>query len=276
MKKYFILFLLTTFFIIYPGLNASAASNKLIIEGVTTSPEIVQPGDQFKINFKLKNNGTREIQDIIIRLAGIEGKNSLSGFSPLNTTNEIYCGNLQKGRTSESSISMISDPQLKAGTYNLIISLSYREKGGRSYEESRITGVVLTNKPSLLITSLDTPEVIKENMDKKVTLNFVNTGKAVLNDVLLTFSENDKKYTKYYGTIEPGDENEYEQKLSSKGEIKGLVEITYKDEMNKEGKITKDFSVKGEDVKSAEESKSSGGFFSAIGTFFKRLFGLGA
>lgn len=276
MKKFIFLAALACLLVFYPKTNALADSNNLIIEKVTTSPEIVEPGDQFKINFTLKNNASREIQNITIKLVGIEGKNSLSGFSPLNTTNEIYCGNIQKSKTSEASISMISDPQLKAGTYNLLINLTFKEKGGRSFEENRIIGIVLTNKSNLMITSFETPEEIKDKAESKLKLDFVNTGKAVLKDVLLTLNVNDKKYVKYYGSVEPGDENNYEQKLDINGNASGSVEITFKDEMNREGKINKDFSIKGEETKPDAKEKSDGGFFSSIGNFFKRLLGLGA
>lgn len=276
MKKFIFLVALACLLVFYPKTNALADSNNLIIEKVTTSPEIVEPGDQFKINFTLKNNASREIQNITIKLVGIEGKNSLSGFSPLNTTNEIYCGNIQKSKTSEASISMISDPQLKAGTYNLLINLTFKEKGGRSFEENRIIGIVLTNKSNLMITSFETPEEIKDKAESKLKLDFVNTGKAVLKDVLLTLNVNDKKYVKYYGSVEPGDENNYEQKLDISGNASGSVEITFKDEMNREGKINKDFSIKGEENKPDAKTKSDAGFFSSIGNFFKRLLGLGA
>lgn len=74
-----------------------ADQNSLIIQKVWTEPSRVVPGTKFALNFELFNNSEKSLYDITIKLLSIEGRQTLSGFSPIGTTNEIYLKKLQKG-----------------------------------------------------------------------------------------------------------------------------------------------------------------------------------
>ncbi len=80
---------------------------------------------------------------------------------------------------------------------------------------------------------------------KKLSLNFVNSGKSTLKDVMVNVKAKDKTFTKYFGTMESEDENEFKQDLNLSGDIKGTVEISFKDELNKPSKVSQEFSIKG-------------------------------
>lgn len=76
-------------------------------------------------------------------------------------------------------------------------------------------------------------------------MNFVNSGKSTLKDVMVNIKAKDKTFTKYFGTMESEDENEFKQDLNLSGDIKGTVEISFKDELNKPSKVSQEFSIKG-------------------------------
>lgn len=274
MKRKVSFILLFLMLIMIPNFKVRALASPILVEKVWTEPEIVEPGQQFKLNFTLKDIGTRDLENVIVKLVSMEGKNTLTGFSPVGKTNDMFCESIGKGKVSDVSINLIADSQLKVGAYNLVVNIAGKEKYNNNFEDNKIIGIVLANKPNLLITSLDTEEdkIKKKN---KLKLNFVNSGKATLSDVMLNITANDKKVTKYFGTLEPGDENSYEYEMAMGEAINGKVELTYRDEMNKAGSITKDFNVKATDGVKKDASKEKKGFFASIGTFFKRLLGLG-
>ena len=77
----------------------------------------------------------------------------------------------------------------------------------------------------------------------------------------------DKTFTKYFGTMESEDENEFKQDLNLLGEI------SFKDELNKPSKISQEFSIKGKinDTNATKKEKKSSGIL----VFFKGLLGIG-
>lgn len=277
MKKIISFFLSAAVLFALPAASAKAENGKLIINKVSTSADVIQPGEKFTLNFSLKNNFDDSVENVVIKIAGIEGKNALGGFSPVGTTNEIYCNNLGSGDSEQASIDLISDPSLKPGTYNLVVDLKYNEKGGSTYDDNRIVGVAIANKANVMITSLSTNDGTQAGSNKKVSVNFVNAGVTSLKEVVLTVTANKNTYIKYFGTVDADDENSFEQNLPIDGNVTGNVEISYKDDMNNTGKVTKDFSIKATSNNKGQKDKKAAnkGFFGSIAAFFKSLFGLG-
>jgi hypothetical protein len=267
---------LILFFSIFP-LQAKAVSNSVLVDKVWTEPAVIEPGQQFKLNFTLKNAATRDLEKLLVKLVSIEGKDTLTGFSPVGGTNDIYCSSIKKDKSKTLSINLLADTQLKAGAYNLVVSISGKEKYRTPFEENKIIGIIINNKPNPLITSFDIEDGETDEA-KMLKLDFVNSGMGSLSNVLVTVTAGDKKHSKFYGTVEPTDENSFEQGLKVNEDIKGQVEITFADELNRKGSLKKDFSITvphQEALAAVKEEKQNSGFFSSIGKFFKRLFGLG-
>lgn len=243
-------------------------SKKILISKVTSDPETIIPGQTFTLKFKLENNSNNRLENVSLKVVGIEGKNLLTGFSPVGTTNEIYGGTIAKKGSKELSIKLISDPSLKVGIYNFQISVTYNAPNRAQEEVSKVVGVVVKNAPNLTINSLT-------DESRNISASFVNAGKGPLNNVLATFRVNDKTYSKYYGTLDAEVEDSFEETIDSVSQdSKGVFELSYIDEMGTAGKVTKEIDIKSsnnenQDDSSKEEGKNS--FWSII----KRLFGLG-
>lgn len=271
MKKLIYIFTFIFFISIVPLSIVHADSGTITLTKVNTSPETIEPGNKFKINFSIKNNKDSKLKDVIITLVGLEGKNTLTGFSPVGTTNEIYVGDISNYSTNSNSINMICDPSLKAGSYNLTVKISYKLYGQYN-EETRVIGIVLSNNPNLIITSINPKD---SDNGKKLNVNFINSGRGTLKDVMVNVTAKDKHFSKFFGTMESEDENEFSQELNLSGNIDGKIEISYKDELNKDGKITQDFNIKGEKIDTNSNNKNKKGVLSHIGSFFKALLGIG-
>lgn len=273
MKKVILLAMIFFSILIVPSFNVKADSSQLLFQRVETKPEVVQPGQQFKINFFLKNTSDDSIRDINIKLASIEGKNALSGFSPVNSTNEVYSSKINKGNTAVLSLDMIADSQLKTGTYNVVINISYKYNDA-IVQDSKIIGIVIDNQANLAVTSMDSSDT--GNSTRNLKLAFVNASKGNLDQVMVKVTSNDKEYSKYYGSLEAGDDETYEVTLPFTKDINGKVEVSYKDELNRDGVVSKDLNIK-KSASAADKKVSTDkkGGLSSIGDFFKRLFGLG-
>lgn len=51
-------------------------SGRITLNKVTSSPEIIEPGSKFKINFSITNNKEANLKDVVITLVGSEDKKS--------------------------------------------------------------------------------------------------------------------------------------------------------------------------------------------------------
>lgn len=273
MKKVILLAIIFCSLLIIPSFNVKADSSQLLFQRVETKPEIVEPGQQFTINFFLKNISSDSISDINIKLASIEGKNALSGFSPVNSTNEVYCSKISKNDTAVLSLDMIADAQLKTGTYNIVINISYKYND-TVVQDSKIIGIVIDNKANLDITSVNSSDTGDSEKDLKVA--FVNASKGTLDQVMAKVTSNGKEFSQYYGSLDSGDNETYEVTLPFTKDINGKIEVSYTDELNRTGVVSKDLNIKklaSNNEKISSNNKKSG--ISSIGDFFKRLFGLG-
>ncbi|MDP4178715.1 MAG: hypothetical protein Q8900_10290 [Bacillota bacterium] len=275
MKKVISYLLLILFvFILIPVSKANAATVDLLVDKACTEPEIVEPGQQFKLDFTLKNISDNNLKNIIVKLVSIEGKTALTGFSPVGKTTELYYSKIEKDNSVDLSMNLIADSQLKAGAYNIVVDISGTGENDGSFDYNKLVGVVIENKPNMAITSFkyDPKEFSGQ---KKIKMDFVNAGNAAVGETMVTVTANDQKYYKYYGALESGDENTFEQNFDLTGDINGKVEITFTDELNRTLTVSKDFQIKDTSKTQNNASASKKKSTNPIANFFKHIFGLG-
>lgn len=243
-------------------------SKKLIITEVTTDPKYVEPGKEFTLKFKIENKNNSKLENISLKILGIEGKNILEGFSPVGTTNEIYYGTLNKNSSAEISIKIISSPSIKSGIYNFNVNASFNESGKSPLEITKVCGIIVKNPANLVLTEF------KPSDTGKISGSFINAGKGSLNSVMVNISAGDINVSKYIGAMEPEVEESFDENLGHfEKDTTGNVLITFKDDMGMEGKIEKPFTIKATTPTAAKPSQEKKWSFKSI---LKKLFGLGA
>nr|WP_243150916.1 hypothetical protein [Clostridium sporogenes] len=129
MKKSFFPLIFLLVLCLSPISLAHAESGRITLNKVTSSPEIIEPGSKFKINFSITNNKEANLKDVVITLVGSEDKKVLTGFSPVGSTNEIYVGHIDGETSKDATIEMACDPNLKAGNYNILVKIGYKLYG---------------------------------------------------------------------------------------------------------------------------------------------------
>lgn len=200
----------------------------LLINEVAITPDIVNPGKNFSIEFLLRNNSAQRVENIVLKVLQLEGKDTLSGFSPVGT-NQSYLSGIDPSSEGIIKIDMIVDSQLKTGIYNLVVGISYNEKGGETIEESRLIGVVVNRPANLIITDLDYSNA------KELKFTAVNASSSkIIDAIVYTYFGNIEK-VKYLGTLDANDENEIIEEIPE-GILEDFIriKIIYKDELNKD------------------------------------------
>lgn len=243
-------------------------SKKLIISEVTTEPKYVEPGKEFTLKFKVENKSSSKLENISLKILGIEGKNILEGFSPLGTTNEIYYGTLNKNSSAEISIKLISSPSIKSGIYNFNVNASFNEVDKSPVEITKICGIIVKNPGNVVLTEFKTSD------NGKIDGNFINAGKGSLNSVMVNISAGDVNISKYIGAMEPEVEESFHENLGNfHKDTTGNMVITFKDDMGMDGKIEKTFTIKAAAASTTKPSPEKKWSFKSI---LMKLFGLGA
>ena len=292
MKKIASFLILILLFAFIPFFQAEATQTKLLVEKISTIPTELHPGEKFSLEFALKNNGDRDLENVFITLKNIEGKETLEGFSPVESTNELFIGTIKKGESLTKSINLITSPNLTVGTYNLVVTVSFKEKDRSAvYDENKTIGLLIENKANLIISNLNLPNNDSTTNDSSNTslvfnsydssddsnVEFVNSGKSLLSNVMIKLSANGEESTQFYGDLDVGEQDTMDLEIPLNVDVDGIVEISFTDEMNREGKVSKAFKIDLPDESIEENSKTEEkkGFFSKIGSFFKAIFGLG-
>ncbi|WP_461206731.1 COG1361 family protein [Clostridium sp. DL1XJH146] len=264
--------------------SSTAPNFKIYIDKVSTDPENINPGSEFKIKITLKNIGSKDLENVVLKMDSVEGKNILEGFSPINTTNEILYGDIKKGESTEKEISFLAAPNVNVGLYNLNVKLFYKEKYGDEYEESRLIGVLIKNNSSLSVTNFTTNTGFTEEdssddtdfseWNRGLNVEFVNSGKGELRNLMFTVKTDNYEYTKYYGSLEQGEEDYIDLELSYPEEISGALTISYEDELGNTDEIEKTFTLDALSQEITAAPEENKGILGKIGSFFKSLFGL--
>ncbi|AEM72724.1 hypothetical protein [Caldicellulosiruptor acetigenus] len=255
MKKKIITFVLAVVFTLVAVLNFGpktfADQNSLIIQKVWTDPSRVAPGSKFTLNFELLNNSEKSLYDITIKLLSIEGRQTLSGFSPIGMTNEMYLKKLQKGEKKRLSLNMMADVELKTGVYNLVLSVSFKEDKVL-ITSTKIIGIVVGYNPQLLVQTLKFDQTTG-----KLNLKIVNVGKCTLENVLIeVFADN--KISSFVGTLENGDDYQEAIEVDTKKQRNVKVVISYNDQFNRKFTITKILKAPSTQTKSSTNTKNKG------------------
>lgn len=277
MKRIARIILLTFLMTIFCSINAFAAeSPRLMLQKISTEPETINPGEKFQLKLSVKNTSKADVKNAVVKLVSLEGKDTLGDFSPVGSSSEIYLGSISKNSTKAASINLIANTTVKSGAYNMVISLSYNDIRNRPFSNKQVVGIIVKNKPILKVTALDYPSTLDKKGSAPLTVSVINAGKGTLDGVMITLDNlPGAEKTRYIGLLEPGDSDDFETELEVDEDIKGNIQISYMDEFNVESKLSQEVSIKVNAGTVSSNKDSDGGFFSSVGKFFKKLFGLG-
>ncbi len=104
---------------------------KLILKTVTTNPSPVIPGENFKLNFTLENEGALTAKNVSVTLSGLKNDGvSIVGTASKQTKSSIYGYD-----TSDFSFDLSASKKIEAGANNLKIKVDYTDTSGTARSE---------------------------------------------------------------------------------------------------------------------------------------------
>ncbi len=212
---------------------------KIIISKYVCDPLIVMAGEEFDLNLTLLNtHKVKNVQNIKMFLTLAEETSSeteKSGniFTPVNSSNTYYFDSIAPKHTVDKKLRLYVVPEAQPKTYTLTVNFEYEDAKGNEYTATELLGINVKQVSELSVEQVTLPDTIEQYMPMVVTLNYYNTGKVALNNVMFRVEGNIdcEQKTTYVGNMEPGASDVYETTLipNELGEIPVTIIASYED-----------------------------------------------
>lgn len=232
------------------------AVSALTVSSVSTNPDEVQPGEQLTLSLTIENNLNDDVEDVAVTI-NATGSAAIP-FAPYQSSNEERIGDISEGDKEKVSFDLISNADIKSGTYTIPVTITYK-LNGTAETDSSLVSVIINAKPNMEISS-EGSALIK-GTSGKIKLKIVNSGlgeSKFLNLQIspvkgISFTSSEKIYL---GNIDSNDFDnaDFEVFVSadSPSSISLPVEITYSDSRNNQITENKIVTIKTYTQKEAE------------------------
>ena len=209
---------------------------ELVVRGIHTEPELVSPGEDFKLKLTLSNNADSLLRNINVKL----NLSASVPFVPTQSTAEEYVYQINSNTQRVVTFEVTALPDADGGLYKIPLKITYVDEQGKSFEKEDFIGLKITSKPDLLLT-VDQTTINAENRQGTVTLKIVNRGLTDLKLVsaILKSSDDYEMVSSpeiYVGNIDSDDFEtvDFAMRLRSyDSNIELPVTLTYRDVTNK-------------------------------------------
>ena len=254
---------------------------KLVIDHYSYDPVNVKAGVPFTLYFRILNtNGKKAVQNLRVALSadaaeavdvptssgqGAQGAMEAaassggggSAFIPIGSSNTFYIDKIKPKKHAEKEITLTTAPDTAPRTYTITANFEYEDSDGNPYTSSEVIGIPVIQSAEIELGDL---KVDKEGFvggEMPLSLEFFNTGKSVLSNVMVKLRGNFDADTNTYfaGNVAPGSAQTYDVNITptKKGEQKGEVVITYDDSTGRKQELVKPFVIHVEDDMPAED-----------------------
>lgn len=269
------------------GGQAPSGNNtpKLVIDHYSYDPVDVKAGVPFTLYFRILNtNGKKSVQNLRVALSAdaaeavdvptssgqsaqgaMEAAASSSGgggsaFIPIGSSNTFFIDKIKPKKHAEKEITLTTAPDTAPRTYTITANFEYEDSDGNPYTSSEVIGIPVIQSAEIELGDL---KVDKEGFvggEMPLSLEFFNTGKSVLSNVMVKMRGNFDADTNTYfaGNVAPGSAQTYDVNITprAKGEQKGEIVITYDDSTGRKQELVKPFVVQVEgDMPAGDEEE---------------------
>ena len=259
---------------------------KLVIDHYSYDPVNVKAGVPFTLYFRILNtNGKKAVQNLRISLSadaadavdvptsggqGSQGSAPAapsggggggSAFIPIGSSNTFFIDKIKPKKHAEKEITLTTAPDTAPRTYTITANFEYEDANGNPYTSSEVIGIPVIQSAEIELGDL---KVDKEGFvggEMPLSLEFFNTGKSVLSNVVVKMRGNFDADTNTYfaGNVAPGSAQTYDVNITprAKGEQKGEIVITYDDSTGRKQELVKPFVVQVEgDMPAGDEEET--------------------
>jgi len=218
----------------------------VVVNEVLINPA-VQAGKPFDLIIKIKNLADSTVKNIKANLELLRPLSSSTTasyedlpFSPYDSSNEQFIELLQGGETGEAIFKLIPDTDAESKPYKLLLTLSYSNAVGTTFEDTHTIGISVDDDPRILL-NLEDIEVYESNKKGSATFSISNIGTSQIKFVVVEILESDSykvlsSEKVYLGNLESDDYETAEFKLFLTGQGDDLfkLKLSYTDNYNNE------------------------------------------
>jgi hypothetical protein len=152
--------------------NIQTRNAILDIDSITTSPEIIAPGENGEITVKIKNRADTLIRDIKVN---IDLTSEELPFAPYQSSSERRVSQLQQGLHRELTFPIIVSSEASAGIYKVPLEFYYNDRQGTAYSTSDIVTILIGEEPKLK-PYVRSSEVLRTDSNGMLIIGMANTG----------------------------------------------------------------------------------------------------
>lgn len=219
--------------ILVNGADSNKLTPRLIIDKYSFEPNIVRAGEKFDLNLSFFNtNANKAISNVKIFLT-VDEKTEQSGnvFTPVDSSNTFYIESIPAKGTIEKKLKFFTVPDAKAKTYTITANFEYQDETGKDITATELIGIPVVQKSKLEIGNMDIPTEGYVGMPIPISVQFFNTGKVPLNNMMIKlegdFTAENGNY--YLGNFEMGTTENYDGTIipNKTGPLKGKLIFSY-------------------------------------------------
>jgi hypothetical protein len=175
---------------------------KIDTVNITTIPENIKSGDEFKLKVLLKNIGNSRLNQI---RAGLDIK---APFSSVGSSTEQYISVMEPGQTAEVIYNILLDKSAPSRVYNFNFTLEYKDMNNRQQSQSGSFGINVEEISEVYIQDITLdPTTLNPESEGLLMVQVANAGTNDVKNVRVTIFGGEKILTQtqnFIGIIQPG------------------------------------------------------------------------
>lgn len=203
------------------------------ITDVSTSQEMIEPGDDFELSISVKNIGSNALKWMKVVLnpnatvqqdvSGLSGQQSgqltqmpvqtgmpavSSVIIPISSDLERVFKEVSPGKTVLASYALSVESSAESENHAMTVSLVYQDETGMVQTESRTIGIKIQGAPYLELQGIEADPAVPHNGEEVIlSVTLENSGTAEARSVKVDIKGGLGKYTSFIGTMKRNENN---------------------------------------------------------------------
>lgn len=229
---------------------------RVMLEKHSLSTDQVLAGSSFKLTLNIKNNADRAVGNLKISLGNIQvgggageaGRAGGTVFSTLDgSSSSFFVDRIAANSRLIKEVALFVDPNAAAMTYSLPITIEYEDDAGKAFSVNEAVNIPVLQESRIQVLSREIPEIAMAGQAVPISMEFANTGRVALNNVLV-FIEGDfpkENATYFIPRLEIGASDFFQGMIipDAQGTLSGNLVIVFLDGHNQEVRIDYPFTV---------------------------------
>lgn len=198
---------------------------KIVIEDITTTPSVIEPGHEVELDIKLKNVGSGDATQLELVLeADADPETEESLIVPILSGGSFYLEEIGSGEEAVAMFRLDIDNNAEYKSYTSTLTITYNDESGAESTVTRDLGIPVKGSPVIKILSAKL-----ENGDFKVDIENIGTGSAKALQIEF-IQDNEVKDSSVASELKPTRSKTLRFSGFRYGEA--IVKISYLDESN--------------------------------------------